>query len=410
MRLTKIFIDFFNNKKSSGFILLCCTLTSLLLSNYLIGESYMNFWHYEVGYDTEHFHFNHSLEQWINEGLMTVFFLVVGLEIEREIYAGELNPISKSILPITAAFGGMIMPALLFTLINLGLDTQVGFGIPMATDIAFAIALLSLLGKKIPNAIKVLLTSVAIIDDLGSIVVIALFYGKGIDWVYLSFAMNIAGLMLVFNYFKVRFLAIYLGLGLIMWFCMLNSGIHASITGVFLAFAIPFENGHPHSPSNTLHHYLDIPVSYVILPIFTLANTALIINIQSFSSILDYHTMGILVGLLIGKPIGILGAVFLAQKLKLAKIPRGITYYHILGMGFLAGIGFTMSIFITLLAFKDAALVQDSKIMILISSTLAGLIGYLILNNFKRFRLNFKKKELSKKYHLQKILNSSHNQ
>jgi Na+:H+ antiporter, NhaA family len=397
MRLSKLFKEFIGNSQVSGFILIFSTFLSLLFANFLLQDAYIDFWHIKVGFEIGDFHLIHSIEEWVNEGLMTIFFLLVGLEIEREVYIGELYPIRRAILPVFAALGGMLMPALLFILINWGLATQTGFGIPMATDIAFAIAILSLLGNKIPNSLKVLLTAIAIIDDLGSIIVIALFYGKTIDWFYLLLSLGLGSMLLIFNYLKIRSLFIYLPLGFLLWLMMLQTGIHATITGVFLAFAIPFEDGKEKSPSYVLQHFLHFPVSFVILPIFTLVNTALLIEWKFFTQLLNFYSIGIFVGLFIGKPLGISLAYWLTVKLKLARIPKGITFYHIVGMGFLAGIGFTMSIFITLLAFQDASVIQSAKLAILITSTLAGTVGFLILKNFKQLRIKHKRKSLLKK-------------
>ena len=373
MKRTKLFTDFFNSEKAGGLILIICTITSLLIANTSFGESYIHFWHIEMG--------NHSLSHWINDGLMAIFFLLIGLELEREIYAGELSNIRSALLPFSAALGGMILPAGLFLLLNFGTDTQSGAGIPMATDIAFALGVLSLLGNKVPTSLKIFLTALAVIDDLGAILIIAVFYTKTIVWMNLILALSIFVFLLVLNRMKVYNLIPYLIGGVIMWYFMLNSGVHATITGVLLAFAIPFSHGKEKSTSYILQHWLHKPVGFIILPIFALANTAIIFNTDWHYAMSHGYTLGIALGLLLGKPLGILLFTFLAVKLKICALPEDMNWKSIVGVGFLGGIGFTMSIFITLLAFSDHEHIDNSKIMILVASLIAGIIGFFYLKS-----------------------------
>ena len=375
--MTKLFREFFESEKSGGLVLLFCTLLSLVISNSFLGTDYLSFWNTNLG--------SHTTGQWVNDGLMAIFFLLIGLELEREIYIGELSKIKDALLPFSAAVGGMLIPAALFFFLNFNTKTQSGFGIPMATDIAFALGILSLLGNKVPTSLKVMLTALAVIDDLGAILVIALFYTKSLIWTNLIISLAIFGVLLILNRLKVRNLIPYLVGGVFMWYFMLNSGIHATITGVLLAFAIPFGNGDEKSTSYVLQHALHKPVAYIILPIFALANTAIIIESGWQNAMTETYTLGILIGLLFGKPIGIMLFSYLAVKLKWCSLPSDINWKMVLGIGLLAGIGFTMSIFITLLAYDDNYIINNTKIMIIIASTLAGIAGFLLLKTeFKK--------------------------
>jgi NhaA family Na+:H+ antiporter len=371
MRTTKLFRDFFDSEKAGGLILIGCTILSLTLSNSSFGASYHHFWQTQFA--------GHSIEHWVNDGLMTIFFLLIGLELEREIYRGELSNFKDALLPIFAALGGIIIPAGLFMLFNFGNATQSGAGIPMATDIAFALGILSLLGNRVPTSLKVFLTALAVIDDLGAILIIAIFYTKTLLWTNLFVALGIFALLLVFNRLKIKNLIPYLIGGIAMWYFMLNSGVHATITGVLLAFAIPFGSGSKKSTSYILQHFLHKPVAFIILPIFALANTAIILSGDIGQTLTQNYSLGIAVGLIIGKPLGILLLTFLAVSLGLCKLPVGLNWKSIAGVGFLGGIGFTMSIFITLLAFDNETIINNAKFVILISSLIAGLIGFISL-------------------------------
>lgn len=377
----QIFRKFFESEKSSGLTLIAFTILSLLLANSSIKENYTAFWEYMFA--------GLSIEHWINDGLMAVFFLLVGLELKREFLVGELSSLKKATLPIFSAVGGMLVPAGIFILINLGKPGIAGFGIPMATDIAFALGALSLLGNKVPTSVKVFLTALAVIDDLGAIVVIAVFYTKAIFWINLLIALGIFAGLLLLNKFKVTSLWIYLPLGIGMWYFMHHSGIHATITGVLLALAIPSSGKTPraHSPSDRLQEALHYPVPFIILPLFALVNTAIEIGPGWDKALFESASLGIILGLVCGKPIGIFLFTWLSIRLKIADKPLGTTWSQLFGVGILGGIGFTMSIFVTILAFNDHTIINDSKFAILISSLLAGLIGYIWLKtSFKRGR------------------------
>ena len=377
--LTKLFTEFFNSEKAGGFILIGCTIVSIIIANSGAGDSYLHFWHKEIGLNSGQLHLRYPIEYWINDGLMTIFFLLVGLEIEREIYIGELSNFRNASLPVFAAIGGMIVPAIFHFALNTGTGTQAGFGIPMATDIAFALGVLSLLGNKVPASLKIFLTAFAIIDDLGAIIIIAVFYTETFSFFYFGLAMGIFTLLIVFNRFRFHNLLFYLLPGVVMWYCMLQSGVHATVSGVLLAFALPFGNGDENSPSYKLQHFLHKPVAFIILPLFALANTGIVFTIGWYTHLTNRNSLGILLGLIAGKPLSILLFAFAAVKLKISRLAEDITWNHIIGAGFLGGIGFTMSIFITLLAFKNEVLVVDSKIAVLISSIVAGISGFIYL-------------------------------
>ncbi len=371
LKPTKLFKDFFESEKSGGLTLIACTAVSLLIANSTWSSSYEHFWHTDFA--------GHGISHWINDGLMTIFFLLIGLELEREIYQGELSNIKDALLPIFAAIGGMLLPAGLFLLLTYGTKGQAGIGIPMATDIAFALGILSLLGNKVPTSLKVFLTALAVIDDLGAIFVIAIFYTKTILWMNLFIALGIFALLLIFNRLKVRNLIPYLLGGVVMWYFMLNSGVHATITGVLLAFAIPFGNGDEKSTSYILQHFLHRPVAFIILPLFALANTAIAIDGNIVETLTQNYSLGIAFGLIVGKPLGIFLISFTVVSLGICKLPFDLDWKSIIGAGFLGGIGFTMSIFITLLAFENETVINNAKFMILTASLLAGMLGYFYL-------------------------------
>jgi len=380
MRLTKLFSEFFDSEKSSGIILILCTVAALAIANSPLGDSFLEFWHAKVGFDAGSIHLKYSLEHWINDGLMVIFFLLIGLEIEREIYVGELADLKNASLPIFAAIGGMATPALFYFLLNRGTETQSGFGVPMATDIAFALGVLALLGSKVPVSLKIFLTALAIIDDLGAILVIALFYVGDFSLIYLLLAMGVFAGLLILNRLGVLGLAYYLIPGFFMWYFMLQSGVHATLAGVLLAFAIPFGDGGENSPSYILQHALHKPVAFLIVPLFALANTGIMLGEGWIKNLGSLNSQGVFLGLFFGKPLGIFLFSFLSIKFGLSRLPGDVSWKHIVGAGFLGGIGFTMSIFITLLAFGDLGVVQNTKISILLTSLLAGITGYIILN------------------------------
>ena len=371
MKATQLYKDFFESEKSGGLVLIAFTLISLAIANSAFGNLYLHFWETTFA--------GHSIEHWINDGLMTIFFLLIGLELEREIYQGELSNIKDALLPIFGAIGGMIIPAAIFLLFNFGTETQSGAGIPMATDIAFALGILSLLGNRVPTSLKIFLTALAVIDDLGAIMIIAIFYTKALFWSNLIIALGFFSFLLALNRLKVRNLIPYLIGGVFMWYFMLHSGVHATITGVLLAFAIPFGNGGEKSTSYILQHFLHKPVAFIILPIFALANTAIVIGTDFTTIITQNYSIGIALGLIIGKPLGIITILFIAIKLGWCQLPNDLNWKSILGVGFLAGIGFTMSIFITLLAFENETIINNAKFIILLTSLVAGLIGFISL-------------------------------
>ena len=367
MRLTKLFNDFFESEKG-GVLLIVCTVISLLLANSSIGESYLNFWHYQFG--------GLSIENWINEGLMAIFFFLIGLELKREIFVGELSNAKNAMLPIFAALGGMIIPAAIFAFFNYGTPTQSGAGIPMATDIAFAIGVLSLLGNRVPASLKILLTAIAVIDDLGAILVIAIFYTTSISLINLLVVLAIFIALLLLNKFKINLLILYITGGIVMWYFMLHSGVHSTLAGILLAFAIPFGKGEKTSLSYRLQDWLHKPVSLIILPLFALANTAMVFGKGWDTGLAEPGSIGIFAGLIIGKPLGVFLFSFVAVSIGICALPSGLKWKHVLGIGFLAGIGFTMSIFITLLAYSDEMLITESKISILLASVVSGILGY----------------------------------
>ena len=371
MKLTRLFNEFFTSEKAGGVILVLVTMLSLVLANSPLQSEYIKFWHLDLG--------GHSIVHWINDGLMTIFFLLICLELEREIYIGELSNIKNALLPIFGAFGGMLVPAGIFLLLNYGTNTQSGAGIPMATDIAFAIGILSLLGRRVPSSLKVFLIALAIIDDLGAILVIAIFYSSTLSFLNLIIALGIFGILLTLNRLKVHNLLPYLIGGVIMWYFMQHSGIHATITGVLLAFAVPFKDGGEKSSSYVLQHLLHKPVAFFILPLFALANTCIPIDFNLHNSMTQTYSLGIVFGLVLGKPLGIWLFSFIAVSLGLSTLPPGLKWKNIIGVGTLAGIGFTMSIFITLLAFDDQTIVNDSKIAILLASLISGTVGFIWL-------------------------------
>jgi NhaA family Na+:H+ antiporter len=380
-RLTKLFIDFFESEQASGAILILCMVTSIAIANSYFGNSYIDFWHTKVGFEIGNtISLKYSLVYWINDGLMAIFFLLIGLEIERELYIGELSDLRNATLPIFAAIGGMAIPALLHFLLNRGTETQAGMGIPIATDIAFALGVLAILGNRVPISLKIFLAALAIIDDLGAIVIIAFFYMGSFSLPYFVLALCIFAGLLILNRLGVHRLPFYLILGFVMWYFMLKSGIHATIAGVLLAFAIPFARGDEKSPSYKLQHFLHRPVAFIIMPLFALVNTGFVIAGNGIEGLATSNGLGIIAGLFLGKPIGIVLFSVLAVKLGLSQLPDDLFWRHIIGAGFLGGIGFTMSIFITLLAFGNPEIIQNSKISILLGSFMAGTVGFLILN------------------------------
>lgn len=374
-RLTRLFRDFFDSEKAGGFLLMGCAMLAIALANSPWSNNFLHFWHTELP--------GGPLEFWINDGLMAVFFLLIGLEIERELYTGELSEWQNALLPVAAALGGMLIPAALFLAINAGHPSQSGFGIPMATDIAFALGVLSLAGTKAPASLKVFLTALAIIDDLGAILVIALFYNQGFSWLWFGISIGIFGVMILLNRLKVNYIAPYLLLGAALWYGLHEAGIHATIAGVLTAFAMPFGDGGDRTVSSRVQHFLHRPVAFVVMPLFALANAGIVLQSGWTGGLTSMIELGILFGLVLGKPIGVLGGVWLALKSG-ARLPEDLNWRTLTAGGILAGIGFTMSIFITLLAFKTPEDITGAKTAILIASLVSGSLGYWLLTKTKK--------------------------
>ena len=372
--ISPAFKEFTDNEKSAGVFLMICSIAALMLANSPLSGLYFGWWKTYIG--------PLNLSHWINDGLMAIFFLLIGLELKREVYVGELSDIKNATLPIVAALGGISVPALVHFAFNKGLPTQSGFAVPMATDIAFVLSVLALVGNRVPVSLKVFLTAIAVIDDLCAIIVIALFYTAELKLTYLAAAGGVAAMLVVINRLRVMSLIPYLLLGALMWFFMYKSGIHATIAGVVLAFAFPFrstiENREP--PMARLEGALHKPVAFLILPVFAFANAGIAIGDGAVAGLVSPNGLGIMLGLLAGKIIGVCLASFLAVKLGLCLLPGAVRWRHVLGAGWLTGIGFTMSIFITNLAFENNDdLINISKMAILLASFTAGLIGYIWL-------------------------------
>lgn len=366
-------LEFIHDSRAVGITLFVCTIISMVLANTGAAERYIGFWNMEL-HAPEILHLPHSLLHWINDLLMAAFFFLVGMEIKRELLAGELSSFKKSIMPIAAAIGGMLAPAGIFLLFNAGTGFQHGWGIPMATDIAFSLGVASLLGKKVPFSLKVFLMALAIIDDLGAILVIALFYGGDVQVKFLLAGAAICVALFILGKTKMKFNFIHIILGLLLWYVVFRSGIHATIAGVVFALFVPLKD-----LSNFIHRLHD-PVNFLILPIFALANTAIPIPSDFAGAISTSLSWGIIAGLVIGKPLGITFMSWLTVKLRLGEKPKGSTWFQLGGIGALAGIGFTMSIFISMLAFREVENQDISKIATLIASLAAVFIGYLWLN------------------------------
>jgi NhaA family Na+:H+ antiporter len=372
--------EFIRHEQSSGILLLICTVISLVLANTSAGPSILSFWERKAGLTAIGIPLELSLLHWVNDGLMAIFFLLVGLEIKREMVSGELSSVKKSVLPIAGALGGMLVPALIYAVINQGTQYTEGWGIPMATDIAFALAVLSIAGKRVPLGLKVFLTALAIIDDLGAIIVIAVFYTEQLHFLYLGLALGMLGVMMLMNKLKVTSIPLYLLPGLLLWFFLHESGVHSTISGVLTAMTIPLVSKRPdYSPLNKLANILHEPVNYLIMPLFAFANTCIVIDTDAASFLAGTLATGIGLGLIVGKPAGILLFTWLSVKLGWAQLSGGVNWKHMAGVGVLAGIGFTMSIFISLLSFDDDQSQVIAKLSILCASFIAGVVGLLIM-------------------------------
>ncbi len=413
---------FVKTESLGGILLFIMTIVALLWANSSYGDYYESIWQYKLGFRFHTFELIKPLILWVNDGLMAIFFFLIGLELKREFLIGELDSIKKAAFPFVAALGGVLVPILLFFLLNENAETAKGWGIPMATDIAFALAILKLLGKRIPLSLKVFLTAFAIIDDIGAVLVIAIFYSTTINWLLLVYAMLIIGFLGFLSYRKIYIGYVYLTLGIVVWVLFLKSGVHPTIAGVFLAFTIPIRQKiamkkyynelrsivdvikqeeddsnrvlsknqliqieemeslteRVRSPLQNIEYKLHHWVAYVIIPIFVLSNAGVAISLDSPLNVSLLST--IVIGLFVGKAVGVFTFAYLGNRLKLIQLPKGINFKQIFGVSVLAGVGFTMSIFIANLAFYDTPVFMDSaKIGILIGSLLSGILGYLLL-------------------------------
>lgn len=379
-RISSGFRLFVRSQQFSGFLLIGCTLLSVLLANSEVGEAYLHLFHAELPLSIPGIPHTVSVEWLINDGLMAVFFLLVGLEIKRELLVGELSSFQKASLPVMAAIGGMIAPALFYSAFNAGTPSVSGWGIPMATDIAFALGVLSLLGNRVPLSLKVFLTALAVVDDLGAVGVIAVFYTHDLSTTYLSYAAAVLLLLMLMNRTGINSLWMYLIPGLVLWYCVLQSGVHATVAGVLLALCIPHKTRKGPPLLSRLEERLHTPVNYFIMPLFALANTALPIKSDMVTHLSDPIALGVIFGLVVGKPVGIFLFSWLSVTTGLSQLPAGTRFRELAGLGMLGGIGFTMAIFIALLAFRDPGQIVEAKIAILVASLLSGIFGYLFLS------------------------------
>lgn len=368
--------EFLDDSRAGGIILIFCTILSLVLANLPATQAfYTGFWQRSMNFSF--MHLPESPLLWINDVFMTFFFFLVAMEIKRELTIGELASVKKSLLPVLGALGGMIVPALIFTLFNGNTSFKHGWGIPMATDIAFSLGVLSLCGKRVPVQLKIFLAALAIIDDLGAVITIALFYTAKLNYIFLLIALVCCGCLYALKRFKIDRTGFYLLIGVILWYCLFNSGVHATISGVVVAFSMPLKK------LSKFEHYLGKPVTFFIMPLFALANTAIILPSHFGNVFSSTVSLGIIFGLVIGKPIGIFLFTFVATKLKIAALPSGSSYGQLLGMGILGGIGFTMSIFTSNLAYNQEILLVISKVSIISASVIAAFSGYIYIGQLK---------------------------
>jgi NhaA family Na+:H+ antiporter len=373
--LSKTFQAFFRSERSAAVALIACTVLAMSIANSAAGPAVHAFWQIKVA--------GLSLVMWVNDALMAVFFLLIGLELERELINGELADRRSALLPFVAALGGLLLPASIHLLFNAGTPTVAGAGIPMATDIAFALGVLALLGDRVPASLKIFLSALAVIDDLAAMIVIAVGYATGLSLAWLAGAAAFWAALFALNRLgRVHSLWPYLLGGAVMWFCMLRSGVHPTLAGVALAFAIPFSARaeDESSPSHRLENALHLPVAFCVLPLFALANTGIALEVGWHQALFEPNSLGIFLGLAIGKPLGIGLACAVAIGLGICRLPGELRWPHLLGAGMLGGIGFTMSIFIANLAFPgQAALIDESKMVVLLASLVSGVAGYLVL-------------------------------
>ena len=377
--------EFLKKESSAGILLIIVTVVALILQNSFLTDFYTNFLHTPVQITFGNFGIAKPFLLWVNDGLMAIFFFFVGLEVKREVLEGELSSKEQVVLPLIAALGGMVLPALIFTFFNQESQSAMrGWAIPTATDIAFALGILSLLGKGVPVSLKIFLMALAIIDDLGAIVIIALFYTNDLSFVSIVVAMSaLVGLILLNKFGSIK-KAAYILLGVILWFSVLKSGVHATIAGVALAFTIPLysikEGGERFSMLKDMEHDLHYWVAFFILPLFAFVNAGVDLKDLQTSALLSNVSLGIILGLFVGKQLGVFGFSYLAIKLKWATLPKGANFKQLYGVSILTGIGFTMSLFIDTLAYNDSNMFSYAdKLAILLGSFLSGLAGYLFL-------------------------------
>jgi Na+:H+ antiporter, NhaA family len=385
----KIIEDFLHDESSSGILLIIATVLALIFSNSALAPFYESFLHIPVEIRVGALHLDKSLYHWVNDGLMAIFFLLVGLEVKRELIEGHLSSIKKVILPGIAAIGGMLVPALIYIFFNHNNPLAMnGWAIPTATDIAFALGILSLLGKRVPVSLKIFLMALAIIDDLGAVVIIALFYTTDLSLLSIVIASTALATLVIMNFLGIGRKAAYVIVGSILWFSVLKSGVHATLAGVALAFTIPLSAKNEHkqifSPLKEMEHGLHYWVAFFILPLFAFVNAGVNVTEISLTQMSGSVPLGIMLGLFFGKQLGVFGFSWLAIKLKLAELPEDSNWLQLYGVSILTGIGFTMSLFITSLAFSDDQLFQyTDKLAILIGSFASGIIGYIILKMSK---------------------------
>lgn len=376
----KVLKDFLESSTGGGILLFACLILSLIIANSPLSEAFNSLLSTQLGFENAHIHLRYSVANWINDGLMAIFFLLVGLEIKRELVEGELSSPRQAALPILAAIGGAVVPALIYVAFNVGTETQHGWGIPMATDIAFALAVISMLGKRVPTSLKIFLAALAIVDDLLAILVIAIFYSTELHFTFLLYAAGILAILVAFNRFGVKNIWMYLIPGALIWYFVHHSGVHATIAGVLVAMTLPTTPDDVESPLEKLEHALTKPVNFIIIPLFAIANTSITFQSEMLGGLTSSMGLGIIIGLVVGKSIGILSTTFICVKSGLANLPEKATWAHIVGVGMLAGIGFTMSIFVSLLSFDNPLHVEEAKLAVLLGSLLSGLSGYLYLN------------------------------
>lgn len=389
-KIIKVFQDFFQSTASGSIVLISFTILSMIWVNSNYGNSYHTLWDTPHTYNILEFIINFNLHQFVNDGLMVVFFFLVGIEIKRELVVGEISEFKKAMLPLIGALGGVLVPALIYTLFNYNRSSINGWAIPMATDIAFALGVLALLGNKVPIGLKVFLTALAIIDDLAAILVIAIFYTASLNVLSLFFAALIIAFMIVLNLMNIQKPIVYIFIGIILWFAILQSGIHSTIAGVVTALLIPIKKSNKRKnneedeksfPIDKIEHKLALLVSFFIIPIFALVNSGIELHNFSFSNFQNSISIGIFLGLIIGKPLGVFTFVWLSVKYKFASLPKDLNLKEMLGVSILCGIGFTMSIFVSNLSFElGSSDLNLAKTSILFASTISAILGFLYLH------------------------------